>query len=232
MKLVELWKHYEADGAFNISSLPKELLNKGVQVEYKPNSILVSRGEFPDSIYFIREGIVAGIREYSNGNTYHYFQLDHENGSIGLLEILAKQEQYIATIISVTSVKILKIDSAIVYQAIMKDAELLRKCIHLLSNDLYTRSGNDGALYYLAGIDRIRYFLIDYCERHRDETDKRGNLIVQTEYQEIANSIGMSVRTVGRNLQRLRTSEEIRSDKKKIIIGKKEYERLLEKLYT
>lgn len=232
MRLIDLWKSYEVYGDFNIYSLPDELIKKGTQVEYKSNSILVSRGEFPDSIYFIQEGIVAGIREYINGNTYNYFQLDDKNGSIGLLEILAKQEKYIATIISVTNVKALKIDSAIVYQAIMEDTDLLRKCTNLLSNDLYQRSGNDGVLYYLPGIDRIRYFLIAYYESHQDMANEKGQITVDAEYQVIANGIGMSIRTVGRNLQKLKISEEIRSSKKKILLGRKEYEKLVKNLYT
>lgn len=232
MRLVDLWKDYDAYGEFNLSSLPEELLRKGVQVEYKPNSILVSRGEFPDSIYLIQEGTVAGIREYANGNTYNYFQLDEKNGSIGLLEVLAKQEKYIATIISVTTVKALKMDATIVYQAIMKDIDLLRKCVNLLSHDLYQRSGNDGVLYYLSGIDRIRYYLIGYYESHRNVANEKGQVIVDAEYQEIANGIGMSIRTVGRNLQKLKLSEEIKSYKKKIVIGEKQYKKLIESLYT
>lgn len=232
VRLVDLWKDYDAYGEFNLSSLPEELFKKGVQVEYKPNSILVSRGEFPDSIYFIQEGTVAGIREYANGNTYNYFQLDEKNGSIGLLEVLAKQEKYIATIISVTTVKALQMDAAIVYQAIMKDIDLLRKCVNLLSHDLYQRSGNDGVLYYLSGIDRIRYYLIGYYESHRNVANEKGQVIVDAEYQEIANGIGMSIRTVGRNLQKLKLSEEIKSYKKKIVIGDKQYKKLIESLYT
>lgn len=232
MRLVDLWKDYDAYGEFNLSSLPEELFKKGVQIEYKPNSILVSRGEFPDSIYFIQEGTVAGIREYANGNTYNYFQLDEKNGSIGLLEVLAKQEKYIATIISVTTVKALKMDATIVYQAIMNDIDLLRKCINLLSHDLYQRSGNDGVIYYLSGIDRIRYYLIGYYESHRNVVNEKGQVIVDAEYQEIANGIGMSIRTVGRNLQKLKLSEEIKSYKKKIVIGDKQYKKLIESLYT
>lgn len=101
MKLRELWKYYSEDGVFNISALPESLIEKGIKVEYKPNSVMVSRGEFPENIYFILEGSVAGVREYSNGNVYSYFRLDKTNGSIGLLEILAKQEKYIATIVTV-----------------------------------------------------------------------------------------------------------------------------------
>nr|WP_317450403.1 Crp/Fnr family transcriptional regulator [uncultured Sellimonas sp.] len=232
MNLKELWKHYSEDGVFNIEALPEELIAKGTRVEYKPNSVMVSKGEFPANIYFILEGNVAGVREYSNGNVYSYFRLDEKNGSIGLLEILAKQEEYIATIVTVTEVKALRIDSAVVYRAIMEDIGFLRKCSNMLSDDLYKRSGNDGVFYYLAGIDRVRYFLTNYYNDHPERKNEKGQMIVQAEYQEIANTIGMSIRTVGRNLQRLRETDEIRSERKKIVIGQKQYENLMSHLYA
>lgn len=232
MKLRELWKYYSEDGVFNISALPESLIEKGIKVEYKPNSVMVSRGEFPENIYFILEGSVAGVREYSNGNVYSYFRLDKTNGSIGLLEILAKQEKYIATIVTVTEMKALRIDSAIVYRTIMEDIGYLRKCANMLSDDLYKRSGNEGVFYYLSGIDRVRYFLTSYYDDHPEQKNEKGQMIVQAEYQEIANTIGMSVRTVGRNLQKLRASDEIRSERKKIVIGRKQYEKLMNHLYA
>ncbi len=232
MNLKELWKHYSEDGVFNIEALPEELIAKGTRVEYKPNSVMVSKGEFPANIYFILEGNVAGVREYSNGNVYSYFRLDEKNGSIGLLEILAKQEEYIATIVTVTEVKALRIDSAVVYRAIMEDIGFLRKCSNMLSDDLYKRSGNDGVFYYLSGIDRVRYFLTNYYNDHPERKNEKGQMIVQAEYQEIANTIGMSIRTVGRNLQRLRETDEIRSERKKIVIGQKQYENLMSHLYA
>lgn len=232
MNLKELWKHYSEDGVFNIEALPEELIAKGTRVEYKPNSVMVSKGEFPANIYFILEGNVAGVREYSNGNVYSYFRLDEKNGSIGLLEILAKQEEYIATIVTVTEVKALRIDSAVVYRAIMEDIGFLRKCSNMLSDDLYKRSGNDGVFYYLSGIDRVRYFLTNYYNDHPERKNEKGQMIVQAEYQEIANTIGMSIRTVGRNLQRLRETDEIRLERKKIVIGQKQYENLMSHLYA
>lgn len=227
-----MWKYYGVDGFFNYSVLPEELLKKGTKVKYGKNSVVVSRGEFPKNIFFIVEGVVTGVKEYPNGNVYSYFRLDKSNGSIGLLEIMARQEKYIATIVTVTEVKAIRIDSAVVYQTIMEDIKLLRRCSIILSDDLYKRSGNDGVLYYLSGIDRVRFFLTKYYEEHLTVQDQRERMIIRAEYQEIANTIGMSVRTVGRNLQKLRVSGEILSDRKRILIGEQQYEKLIENLYT
>ena len=210
--------------------MPESLVKQGVLVEYEKNSILVSRGERPDYIYFIQEGMVAGIREYANGSTYSYFQLNSTNGSVGLLEILAGKEHYIATLSTITRVKALRINAALVYQTIMEENELLRKCINLLADDLYMRSGNDGIMYYMSGLDRVRFFLLTYYERHQKNSE--GDVLVEAEYQDIANGIGMSIRTVGRNLQKLKETGELKNIQKKIIMGKQQYEKLQANIYS
>nr|WP_296092790.1 Crp/Fnr family transcriptional regulator [uncultured Dorea sp.] len=230
MKLEKLWGKYKSDGDFNLQALPESLVKQGVLVEYEKNSILVSRGERPDYIYFIQEGMVAGIREYANGSTYSYFQLNSTNGSVGLLEILAGKEHYIATLSTITRVKALRIDAALVYQTIMEENELLRKCINLLADDLYKRSGNDGIMYYMSGLDRVRFFLLTYYEGHQKRA--KGEVLVEAEYQDIANGIGMSIRTVGRNLQKLKETGELKNIQKKIIMGKQQYEKLQANIYS
>lgn len=232
MKLEELWKKYGLKRPFNVSALPKDIVNRGTKAEYLAGSIIVSRGEYPDSIYFILEGTVAGIREYSTGNIYDYFRLDNSNGSIGLLEIIAKRKKYIATIVAITKVTILRIDSALIYQTIMEDINLLRMSANILSDDLYKRSGNDGALYYLSGLDRVRYYLTNYYQEHLELKNVKGQVEVNAGYEEIANAIGMSIRTVGRNLHILRESGEIKSDKKRIVLEERQYRKLLNNLYV
>lgn len=232
MKLEELWKKYGLKRPFNVSALPKDIVNRGTKAEYLAGSIIVSRGEYPDNIYFILEGTVAGIREYSTGNIYDYFRLDNSNGSIGLLEIIAKRKKYIATIVAITKVTILRIDSALIYQTIMEDINLLRMSANILSDDLYKRSGNDGALYYLSGLDRVRYYLTNYYQEHLELKNVKGQVEVNAGYEEIANAIGMSIRTVGRNLHILRESGEIKSNKKRIVLEERQYRKLLNNLYV
>lgn len=232
MKLQKLWRKYKSDKEFNLQALPETLEKQGVSIEYEKNSILVSRGERPDYIYFIQEGMVAGIREYANGNTYSYFQLNSTNGSVGLLEILAGKDAYIATLNTVTRVKALRIDASLVYQTIMEDKELLRQCINLLADDLYKRSGNDGIMYYMSGLDRVRFFLITYYEGHQNMRNVKGEVFVEAEYQDIANGIGMSIRTVGRNLQKLKQTGELKNIQKKIVISERQYEKLRENIYS
>lgn len=164
-----MWEKYAVETEINFSVISDYIGEYGTEFVFKPNSMIISRGDFPDNVYFIKEGIAVGLRNYEDGRDYSYFQVDKTNGNIGLLEVLSRKEQYIATITCLTEVTAVRIDSAFVYELIMSNLSLLRRCSVLLAEDLYSRSGNDGILYHYKGIDRIRYYLIQYYEKTRDK---------------------------------------------------------------
>ena len=78
----------------------------------------------------------------------------------------------------------------------------------------------------MEGIDRVRLFLISKYEKCRNTDYRNGSVYIKTEYQEIADTIGMSIRTVGRNLKKLKEMREIKILYKKIYITEDQYELL------
>lgn len=228
MALTKLWENYKGTDV-NLSVFPEEIIKQGKIITFPHQKIIVSQGEFPAYLYFIKSGRTIGSRDYADGNQYSYFQLDKNNGNIGLLEVLAKKDQYIATVMSVTEVEALRIESEIIYQYIMDNPDMLRRCITFVARDLYMRSGNDGILYYLDGIDRVRHYLVDYYETHKERNDQ---IVVTAEYQDIARQVGVSVRTVGRSIRKLKDNGEILSVNKKIILTNEKKEILFQKLWS
>ncbi|MEI5989478.1 Crp/Fnr family transcriptional regulator [Enterococcus crotali] len=222
MNLHETWQKYPTDRVLNFSDISSYLNEKGHTVIYKSGQSIIEKGDFPSYIYFIIEGIAIGKRDYEDGNEYNYFQIDKQNGNIGLLEIVAKKEQYVATITCLTDVKVVRIESVIVYEILMNHLSLLRKCTFLLADDLYSRSGNDGIYYYYTGIDRVRLFLMNYFEQHYAHQA----LQVEMNYEKIANQIGVSIRTVGRSIKALKATNEVQNQAKKIMVTKEQYEKM------
>ena len=209
-----------------VFALPEELAVKGKIKKYKPNSIIVSRGDAANGVYFIEKGVVTGLREYTNGNIYNYFELNSTDGIVGLLEIMAGEKKYVATVYAATEVTMRCFKPEVIYQAIMENIQLLREVVNILAKDLYKRSGSDGLMYYMEGIDRVRLFLISKYEKCRNTDYRNGSVYIKTEYQEIADTIGMSIRTVGRNLKKLKEMREIKILYKKIYITEDQYELL------
>ncbi|WP_339226807.1 Crp/Fnr family transcriptional regulator [Oceanobacillus sp. FSL K6-2867] len=220
MDLKKMWEKYAVETEINFSVISDYIGEYGTEFVFKPNSMIISRGDFPDNVYFIKEGIAVGLRNYEDGRDYSYFQVDKTNGNIGLLEVLSRKEQYIATITCLTEVTAVRIDSAFVYELIMSNLSLLRRCSVLLAEDLYSRSGNDGILYHYKGIDRIRYYLIQYYEKNKGQTDI---VSITDYYKDIASQVGLSVRTVGRSIKQLKKMNEISSIDRKLSLSEQQY---------
>ncbi len=227
MRLEELWAKYSSYNQFNYSILPEELKEKGSIVSYRPNEVIINQGDFPRYIFFIMEGLAFGTRNYHDGNNYRYFTLTPSTGSIGLLEVAARKPGAVATVIAATEMKMLKLDSAIAYEYLMTHMEMLWNCIYIVANDLYQRSGNDGFLYYKKGLDRVRYYLVQYYLLHHLEEDI---LVVEPDYQVLASNIGLSVRTVVRCVQKLKQLDEITSCRRKLTISPEQHERSMSRI--
>lgn len=224
MHLEDLWKKYREYDRFNLSVLPDHILKQGVRVTFPPRSVIINRGEFPRYIYFVEAGIALGTRDYTDGNNYYYFQIDTKSGCLGLLEVLSHQPRTVATVMAGTEVTALRISSAVIYDFIMNNPDMLYRGLYIVSNDLYQRSGSDGLLYYRRGIDRVRYYLVQYCNLH----GKSGQTVsVTADYQTIASNIGVSVRTVVRSIRTLKEQEEITSIRKKLLISPEQYQTML-----
>ena len=227
VRLEELWKKYSPYNQFNLSVLPEEIKSQGVRLTYEPHSVIISRGEFPKYIYFIESGTALGTRDYKDGNNYYYFRITSKTGSVGLLEVLAHEPQTIATVVASTRVTVLRISSAVIYEYLMTHLDMLYNCTYIVAHDLYQRSGNDGILYYQRGIDRVRFYLVQYYMLHASKGQK---ILVEPDYQTIASNIGVSVRTVVRSIQKLKELGEITSVRKKIYISEKQQLIMLEEI--
>jgi len=228
MNLERMWEKYSAETEFNYWTISKWIEGYGTRLKYDPNTVIISRGDFPQYVYFLVDGIALGLRDYEDGKDYSYFQVDKLNGNIGLLEVLARKDKYVATITSLTKVELIRIDSTIVYEQIMSDLSLLRRCSVLLAEDLYNRSGNDGIFYHFKGIDRVRYYIIRYYETNRINTE---TIQLKEHYNDIANQIGVSVRTVGRSMKQLKELSEISSKQRRLFVSYEQYKKMNQHIY-
>ena len=67
-QLKALWEQYcVTHHGFNLSVLPEEIKKQGIRITYQPQSVIVSRGTFPEYIYFIESGTALGTRHYDDG---------------------------------------------------------------------------------------------------------------------------------------------------------------------
>lgn len=141
MNLRDSWGKYKAVEDFNYSDIEEYIRDIRQTRLFNSGKAIVEKSDFPSYIYFIIEGITIGQRRYKDDNEFSYFQVDKKSDNIGLLEVLSKKEQYVATITCLTDVTVVKLESTVIYELIMNNLNLLRKCSFLLAKDLRNRSG-------------------------------------------------------------------------------------------
>lgn len=224
-KLEILWQKYDVNNTLNFNMVKDRVIDCFPKLNYQKGEVIVYRGDFPNYIFFIVDGQAIGTKYYEDGSQYDYFTLNNTNGSIGLLEIMAKETQIIATVTCLTNLVCYKVPSDIVYEWIMNDIQLLRVCANLLSNDLYRSSRRDGLFNYLEGIDRVRQFMIEYYQQNSQLTSE----LVWVKYtrEQIGNQLGLSIRTISRVYHQLISNEEITNIQRKIYIDANNYQQLI-----
>ncbi len=200
-KLEQVWSSFDISYGNALDLLPSALVEHCARKEYAPGDVIISEGDSLESVFFIESGIVDGMKCFESGQDYQYFVLDRLNGAIGLLELFSRQPTIIATIIAKTDVVVLRIPADELYSFAMNDLPLLRKINFHIANDLYRDSGLNGKLFYLNGFERVSFYLMDYFEKNAGRTPF---VIVRQSYQNIANHIGVSHRTVVRAVRDLR----------------------------
>ncbi len=202
-KLEQVWNKFDISYGSALGLLPAALAERCTQKTYAPGDLIVSEGDSLEYVFFIESGVVDGMKCFESGQDYQYFVLDRLNGAIGLLELFSRQRTIIATILAKTDVSVLRIPADELYQFAMNDLPLLRRISFHIANDLYRDSGLNGKLFYLSGLERVTFYLMDYYEKNAYQSPF---VIVRQSYQNIANHIGVSQRTVVRAIRDLRES--------------------------
>ena len=222
-KVEAIWSQFDVSYGIALDLLPAALAAHTMRKVYSPEEVIVSEGDSLQYVYYIESGVVDGMKRFESGKDYHYFKLDRFNGAIGLLELFSRQSAIIATIVAKTKVTILRIPADELYLFAMSDLPLLRKISYHIAFDLYRDSGLNGKLFYLSGVERVRYYLANYYQKN---SFPQTFVEVKQSYQTIANHVGVSQRTVGRAICELREQGLCTVRGKHVRISREQFEQL------
>ncbi|MDO4567083.1 MAG: Crp/Fnr family transcriptional regulator [Oscillospiraceae bacterium] len=222
-ELLSLWKKHAIDERRGvIELLPEALLAQASEIVFGEGAEIVSAGAFPEYIYFVLSGTVEGVKYFENGERYQFFSLDTRNGGIGLMELFARQSAFVASVVATSEVRALALPSAVYYEYALKSPELLKLNLYYVARDLYKSSARDGMLFFKDGMERVKYFLADYYS----SAGGKKELAVEADYEKIAVTLGLSVRTVGRSIRRLREEGLVGKRGRRLTISAEQYKKL------
>ena len=212
------------------SQLEKLLLRMPAEMELRSyvknivaGSTLMRKGEKIRYVYILINGEVKVINEFENGRMYIYARIISIN-FIGELEILAGEMKHASTVEAVTDCKLLAIIAEDFARWIQADHSVLMVVCKGLAEKMYPTSSENGTIMFLSGKSKVQDYIVKQYKERRRKTEM---FLLNKTRQQIADEIGISVKTVNRCIEKLKLEELIVTKKGKIHINREQYGTLL-----
>lgn len=208
-----------------LEKIPANLKRTAVPVLFKKNSIVIMKDEPAEYAYFILEGNLALQNEYADGNIYKFSDLG-KGVIISDLEVLSGKYKNAATAIAKEDTWLLRVGLNEFERELRTNLDFLYYVASHMAQKMYESSYERGVYLFKPGVSLITNYLIKYAE---EEGFSEGNVKIKKKRQEIADEIGISIRTVNRAVSELKEEGIVSIVKGKIILSKNQYALLLDK---
>jgi CRP-like cAMP-binding protein/CheY-like chemotaxis protein len=188
--------------AKSIDSLKKLSEERDVRI-YKKKDDIYKEGNYPKGVYFVSKGKVKIYQTNEHGKEF-ITELHKEGDFFGYLSLL-KDEKYSSTASTLEDSEIYMIPKEDFFSLIYKNAEVSKKFIEILSNNLLENEKQLVKLAYNSVRKRVAEALIKLSDKYKKEDDQKFSMNVSRE--DLANLVGTATETV------IRTLSDFKEDK-------------------
>lgn len=193
-----------------LENMPPELKSRCWIRSYPEGTIIHQKDEPLDYFGIVCEGSHRVINEFENGNIYMIERNDPID-FVGEVTILAGKEKTSVTIETLTPCTVLYFSRKDFEHWIAQDIHFLKLITKKVAYKLYRSSYNRGSkLFYPP-----QYLLLDYLIKYLSEEHKTSGTIPKTR-QQIYEETGISVKTLNRTIQKLKSENLVSTVKGKL----------------
>ena len=161
---------------------------------------------------------------FENGFVYDFAVIEPIS-YIGAMEIMANKDTYSSTLQATADSIIIEISKEDFINWIENDHKLALDVLHFVSDNMYKQALKTGEVLAYPAICTLINYLINVFE-----SENKDEVFIEKTREEIASILGVSVRTINRNLKILKEENLLSVSRKGILITKKQCEKLYEKL--
>ena len=186
-------------------------------IKVRRNNPLLKMDDPLDYMYIIIDGEFKVVNEFENGKLYEP-NLIPKGESVGIMEIMVNHQSYISSVIATK-------DSTVIRIAIAQAKELINKSHFFTKRALYETSKYFFLQSFRRGEDLLQdtlFLLVDYLIRYAESNETDDVLVIPLTREEIANRTGINIRTLYRNISKLKNDNVISIKNKKININQKQ----------
>jgi CRP-like cAMP-binding protein/CheY-like chemotaxis protein len=188
--------------AKGIESLKKLSEERDIR-NYKKKEDIYKEGSYPKGIYFINKGKVKTYQTNELGKEL-ITELHKEGDFFGYLSLL-QDEKYTSSATTLEDSEIYMIPKEDFFALIYKNAEVSRRFIEILSDNLREKEKQLVKLAYNSVRKRVAEALVNLSDKYKKEGDQKFSMNVSRE--DLANMVGTATETV------IRTLSDFREDK-------------------
>lgn len=208
-----------------LEELPEEILSEIAVRQYAPNDYLITSGRYDHNVYIILEGVCHIARANDAGVVITYYKISTMD-VIGLAELHSDRPQRrIANVVAKTEVTAAVIPGEVIMHCLGRyplfSLRINQQVIQRLheSIGLYAECNN-----YPLYSSVVTYLKYAYHFYHRQfPPDYTGPVKINESRQEIADIIGVDIRSVNRTVEKLKREGFIKVVRGKIHIDHDEY---------
>lgn len=193
-------------------------------MEVGENEALIKAGERCSNIYIILSGKVTGIEWPMNERPY-YFKDYGPGDFFGEIEYFADLSNYRIGVITATRCRVLVIPVAPYMEWLRSDVDALYLRTKENMRRLISQTADARKYLFIEGRERLMMYLI----RKYEQKQPAGKVLeLRQNREQLSEEIGFSVKTLNRNIKKLKEANLIQIQKGKVVIAEAGYLRMKE----
>lgn len=206
-----------------LANMPAEIRTRCVVKNFPAQSRVVKKEDRVEYVYILIKGELKVINEFENGSIYIFSNI-LPLSFIGELEVLSGERTFALTIEAFTDSVAIRLPAEDFEKWLESDPRLLLMTARILAKKMYPTSAQNGIVLFRPGISKVQSFIIN---TYREKSPDGGALLIAQKRQQIADEIGIGVKTIHRSIQKLKQDGLITLRKGKIHITNDQYLKIL-----
>lgn len=204
-----------------LNSAPDWVMEAMVITDLKKETVFIREEAVVDMIYILAEGIVKAIDYRFLGNSYDYMWF-YPVKSFGGMEVLLELEHYQTTLSTITPCTMLIIPRAIFERWVRSDISILSMEVKTMGTFLLEEVKRERVFLFMQGSERLIYTLM----RIYEQTENQRRCTIRLSQQDLADSTGLSAKTISRSMRELEDQKLITRSGNKILLEEPQYKQM------
>lgn len=205
------------------SSMPSEVQERCIRKVFPANTIVMKKGDEVKQVYIICSGSMRILNEFENGRLYAMSYVGCMT-FLGDLELLSGETAIACTVETVTECEVMQIPIDCFLRWFRSDHIFSIFVAQMLAKKLYPRANEYGENFFYSALYGVIKFLI---KSSQDDLKNETKVIIKKKRQEIADFLGISLRSVNRAISKLKAENLITVKAGKINVNKSQISNLM-----